>query len=346
MGRAEHSIVHILREGEIFQSDLVRQSGFSKSRVSEVLAMLEKKGLVSRASLGKNARIVPSERLKDKVQSKRKSKVLTLGMIRASEYPFVLPFEKLLRERAGIKLRPVIYENGIDISRDLAQFRLDLGIAPVLTHFVFFSTGSPIKMLAPAGSGGSAIIARSSRLRSNNSDNFKVATTKLSTMELLVRSSMSDGDLPEDSLVRYYDSPKALLNAIISREADAACIWEPFSSLLIKNGDFKKLQCGDTTSKENVCCALAAGNHLEIKVIERVVKSYEEALLDYQKNPELYLSPYSEFMHFNSKIVRAASKEYSYPNELDSRKLARQFERAGIAIPLPSSVSEAIWNPN
>ncbi len=181
IGKVEQAILEILetsKGGEAYQSDLVRQSGSSRSRVSEVLSSLESRGLISRTSLGKNFQILytgTSRNLK-----KRSGKILRLGMIRASEYPFVLPFEKALREKMGVTLRFVFYDNGLDLSRDLSQMRLDLGIAPVLTHFVFFSIGSPIKMIAPAGAGGAAILVNKSR---GSRKDFRVATTKLSTME-------------------------------------------------------------------------------------------------------------------------------------------------------------------
>src|SRR5271165_6213259 len=158
MGNAERIILDLLaRNGEAYQSDLVRQSGFSRSRISEVLSSLEESGLVTRIPLGKNFRVIITAQVrKRRVHSGKEA--LRLGIIRASEYPFVLPFEKLLREKLNIKLSILTYDNGIDLSRDLSLLRLDLGIAPVLTHFMFFSIGSPIKMIAPAGSGGATIL--------------------------------------------------------------------------------------------------------------------------------------------------------------------------------------------
>ena len=62
MGKVERILLDLLERtgNETYQSDLVRQSGFSKSRVSEVLSALEGKGLVSRIPLGKNFRVIAS----------------------------------------------------------------------------------------------------------------------------------------------------------------------------------------------------------------------------------------------------------------------------------------------
>jgi predicted transcriptional regulator len=343
----ERSILEILETldgGETFQSDLVRQSGFSKSRVSEVLASLEKRGLVSRNSLGKNFLITPTSALEkrnisDVGRQGAKKNSLSLGMIRASEYPFVLPFEKALRERLGITLRFVFYDNGLDLSRDLSRLRLDLGIAPVLTHFVFFSIGSPIKMIAPAGSGGASILVKKSR---RDSKNFGVATTKLSTMELMLRSSMKGGRIPRSSTVSYYQSPKRIASALVSGEVDAACIWEPYSTMLLKKPGLRKLDHYEDSSEGNLCCALAAGNHIESHTLCRIVGTFNDSLETYRIDPERYITRYSSLLRFDEKLMRSASKEYVYPSELEHRKLAKQFERAGIKIPFPESVKDAV----
>ena len=189
MGKVERVLLDLIERtgNEVYQSDLVRQSGFSKSRVSEVLSALEGKGLVSRVPLGKNFRVIASGKTKigrsEIRKDKRNSKILRLGIIRASEYPFVLPFERLLREKLDINLSLVTYNNGIDLSRDLSLLRLDLGIAPVLTHFMFYSIGSPIRMIAPAGSGGATILVNNSTKRKTKDQSYEVASTKLSTME-------------------------------------------------------------------------------------------------------------------------------------------------------------------
>ena len=347
MGKVEQAILGLLEGNvEIYQSDLVRQSGFSRSRVSEVLASLETSGLISRVPLGKNFRVILNRSAGSSKsfakKNPRKKKILSLGMIRASEYPFIISFENLLREKMGITLNCVIYDNGLRISRDLAQFRLDLGIAPVLTHFVFYSTGSPIKMIAPAGSGGASILVNNRRKHSK--ENFTIATTKLSTMELMLRSSMNDGDISRDSAVQYYSSPRMMMNSILSGKVDAACIWEPYSTKLLKKRCCKKIV--RYAEEEHVCCALAAGNHLESDLQYRIAKTLTESIEVYRRNPENYISSYSRFMRFDEKIMKVSSKEYAYPLELDHQKLARQFEQAGVKIPIPSSVKDAVLPAN
>ncbi len=95
-------------------------------------------------------------------------------------------------------------------------------------------------------------------------------------------------------------------------------------------------------SEDHVCCAIAAGNHIKLDVLYRIGRTFSESVDKYRKNPEAYLAPYSNFMRFDQKLTEIASKEYGYPSELDYHKLARQFDSAGINVPLPSSVKDAV----
>ena len=159
----------------------------------------------------------------------------------------------------------------------------------------------------------------------------------------MLRASISDGDLPSSSKIQYCNSPKQLMNAAVSGNVDAACIWEPYSTILLKDKhrSFKRLIRRDD-SEEYICCALAAGNHLDINTLRRIAKIYDESMDEYRKSPEKFFAPYSAFMGFDEKLMRTVAKEYTYPAELDYRKLSKQFEHAGIKIPLPSSVKEAV----
>ena len=240
----------------------------------------------------------------------------------------------------GLTLRYVIYDNGTDLSRDLSLLRLDLGIAPVLTHFVFYSIGSPIKMIAPAGSGGAAILGNRSRRSSR--DDFGVATTKLSTMELMLRYSIKKGDIPRHSNVHYYSSPGRMIDAALSGEVDATCLWEPYSTLLQRKRGFERMFRYEDEGEEHICCAMAAGNHIKRDVLYRIVRTFGDSVEKFRNSPETYLAPYATFMRFDQKLTRLASREYRYPSELDHQKLARQFDDAGVNMPLPTSVKGAI----
>src|SRR5579883_2325880 len=179
MGRVEQALLEILKEngGKEYQAALVSKSGFSRSRVSEVLSKMEKEGLVSRSPLGigKNVNVMlnfKGEWSKDSRSGGSRRKIkrwIRLGFTNAAEYPYVVEFKRLLKDRLDLNADLRIYANGIEVMRDLSLFRLDLGISPILTEFMFYSIGAPIKIIAPAGSGGSSLVVSKENYRMRGS---------------------------------------------------------------------------------------------------------------------------------------------------------------------------------
>jgi predicted transcriptional regulator len=350
MGKVENSVLDSLKEagGEAYQSELVRQTGFSRSRVSEILSVLESNGLVSRFPLGKNFRVVSRTSSRgERYDGHKRREIkngLRLGFIRAAEYPFVILFKRLLRENLGITLDLVIYENGINLARDLSLLRLDLGISPVITHFMYHAMGAPFKIIAPAGSGGSSIIVGSKNGRRNTkSSKLSVITTKLSTMELLLRSSINEDLLPGVGRVVYSSNPQEMVEEASSRRVDAACIWEPYATILLakRPGDFTRLIRYNDIG-EHTCCTLSAGNHLHDNLVRKLISLFTRSQSEYSKNIGALFGPYSALVGLDEKIVGQVAGEYSYPLELDPKMISKQFDIAGVRIPSPDSIKDAI----
>src|ERR1700730_6237625 len=122
MGRAESETLQILRKnGEAFQSDIMRATGYSRGTVSEVLASLEDRRMIRRVTFGRSSKIVL-------VSGGRKpGRRLRLGFTRAAEYPFLVPLRRAMKED-GVALEFNIYDNGVSVARDLAMLRIDVGI--------------------------------------------------------------------------------------------------------------------------------------------------------------------------------------------------------------------------
>ncbi len=322
----------------MFQSDLVRETSLSRSRTSEILTSFEKRSLISRFQMGKNYRIILNSEAQKKNYAGRKRR-LRLGFTRSAEYPFIIPFRNRLRDDLGIEVGLQIYENGLDVARDLSIARLDLGITPILSGFMFCSLGAPFKFLAPAGAGGSCIVS-SQRSSSSKSDQ-RVATTKLSTMELLLKSSVNKHFLPDETKVVYTSNPHEMVSGLVSGRFDAACIWEPYATLLAKRRGFSKIVTYNEL-EEHICCALSAGNHLNDQSLGKIASRFGDSIEEFSRNPYSCLAKYSRVIGFDSKIMNEVSSEYSYPCELEPKLIVRQFEHAGIQTPSPSTVKEMI----
>lgn len=327
--KAEEEILKLLRElGEAYQRDLVSASGFSKGRVSEVLARLHRRGLIGRQAIGRSIKVYL------RVAAPRgSSRSLRLGLIRAAEYPYIIPMAKLLRER-GLRLEPKVYDNGIEVLKDLSALRLDLAIAPLLTFFIFFSLGAPLRVLAPAGAGGASIIVNPA----TEARELRASCTRLSTMEAALATAVNHGVLPKLSKVEYSPSPKEMMMLLERGRVDALSIWEPYASALVARGYRREARYSEMA--DHICCVLGASNSLSASLIERVVDAHSRALLQFRENPGLYYTPYCALVGLDSKSAETSLREYTYPERLDHDLVLRQLEEAGIRVPSPSLISD------
>ncbi len=357
MGLVEQRIIDVLKEngGECYQSAIVNQSGFSKSRVSEILSILEKKGTIQRFALGKNLRVELTGKQVPLEKARSASRV-TLGFTRSAEYAFLPRFANIVKASLGKTIEFRIYRNGIEVTRDLSRGRIDMGIAPILTLFESHSLGSPFTIVAPSGAGGSSIIERRQSVKTRNVGRGSthltrksrlsegpVGTTKLSTMELLVRSSMNAGIISPSRETDYASSPAEIVAALVRGQVDAISIWEPYATLLLKRSpeSFRRLTRYSEVG-EHVCCALGVGNHLDSKLSKKTRAAFKFAIQEFDSSRESCLPSYSALTGYDQKTLREVSPEYHYPEDIDPRVVANQFERAGIVIPKPSAIREAL----
>ncbi len=332
MVSVEQSVVEALKFGEAYQADLVRATGFSKSRVSEVLTKLERDGVIGRKHVGKNYVVY----MKSPPPERRQGK-LTIGIIRSAEYPYVIPLRKKLSEK-GIELEVRVYDNGIDVMKELSMGKLDLGISPMVMQLFFYFLESPIRIIAPAGAGGASIVSGK-----DLSDHPRVASTKLSTMELLVRTTVNGAVMGEVGDMTYARSPESLVKMLMSRGAEAVSIWEPYVTMLTEMGFHRLADYSDFG--EHYCCTLASHSSLPEKTVNAVISAFRDALSAYRSNPDSYLIPYSALIGMPYKLVSKAASAYTYPDELSASVMLRQIEQAGIRVPYPGEIRDAVWRP-
>jgi Predicted transcriptional regulator len=89
----EEKVIKLLENGETLQSSIYRVLDVSKSRVSEVLKHLEERNIIRRERIG--------EELCCFVELIRKGSgnLLKIGIIRSSEYGYIIPLRKILKIR-------------------------------------------------------------------------------------------------------------------------------------------------------------------------------------------------------------------------------------------------------
>lgn len=330
MGRAEAETLRILREsGESFQADLVRATGFSKAAISEALASLERKRMINRSSVGRSSKVTLLG------GSPPRRSALRLGFTRAAEYPFLVPFRRALREE-GIRLEFRVYDNGVSVARDLYTSRIDMGVAPVLTLFMLHSLDAPFKLVGPAGSGGSSVLAG----RKASAAGSRAVCTKMSTMELLMRSAMKHHAIPEVGSLTYASSPGEIGEELMSGSAGLCSIWEPYATMLEARGARRLLRYAELS--DHVCCAFAAGNHLGDALLRTLSRRYASSLAELRRDRDAFTSSYAALSGLDSSTMRRVSGEYSYPEELSPDAVVSQLEEAGLTVPSPSSFRQSV----
>jgi len=335
MGRAEGETLKILRQnGQAYQSDIVRATGFSRATVSEVLASLERRKMVKRLKEGRNSKVVY---VAGRPRGRRRT--LRLGFTRSAEYPFLVPLRKMLKED-GLELDFRVYDNGVSVARDLSMLRIDIGIAPLITLFMAHSLDAPFKIIGAAGSGGSSLL-ESPKGRSARREGVNAVCTKMSTMEMLMRAAESRHAIPEIETLTYAASPAEIESALMSGSADICSVWEPYATMLEARGARRILRYSELS--EHVCCAAAAGNHLGDRLLSKLARSYAASMGVFKRDRGSYSAAYAALSGLDSSTVRHVESEYSYPTELSGDSVINQLRAAGMSLPSPSSFRDALF---
>lgn len=297
---SKERVISILKEkGSLPQSELLRLSGLSKSRLSEILSELEKEGIISRRRiLGKNLEVSLSP-----------TRFLRLGIIRAAEYPFIMPFIKKM-EDMGYIISVKIYENGIDLTRDLVTGRIDLGFSPVITQLIFSTIFGNIKIIAGGAKGGGGIVGKACN---------KIASTVMSSMEIWAFNEVKDAEIIPSN------SPDEMINYLERGIVNGIAIWEPYLSILEKRG-YKTHRFAPLH-----CCTLAVRGNLDYEKIKRI---YEEAFSWFKLSMDRWISSYSNLLNVDYNILKEASKNYEFDEYLDLKEFKNRLKSLGVFIPV------------
>jgi len=297
---AKDKILSILQEyNEIYQTDLVKISGISKSRVSEILAELEKEGLIKKVKvLGRHYKIVPI-----------RNKIIKIGIIRAAEYPFIVPLYKRLLQKNYIP-KIIVFEDGLDLTKALALGEIDIGVSPIITQAIF-SKIFDIKILTSYTKGGSGIIGFDTQL---------IGSTAISSMEIFTISRF------HNAVIKTYKTPIKLIEALERKEVNSIAIWEPYFTILSRKGYkvFHKFN-------EINCCSIAINTR---NVDEDFIsKEIEESFTEFKSNQERWIEDYANLINFDINLLKESIKNYKFDSDFNLNYYITSLKKLGIYIP-------------
>ncbi len=298
----EDRILQLLEDRKfegILQSELPAILNASKSRISEVLSYLERQGvIVRRREAGKNLKVWLKE------YSEGSTKV---GILRAVEYA------KLISSGDHSF---IIYSNAIDLTRDLALGKIDIGASPLVTQVMFGVMMKTIQIRCVVAENGSGVVF-------GDADNGVFATTEMSAMEMNLRAVRDRLGIKG---FRYCQSPECLISSLNGVEGIA--IWEPyFSSMDREKIPFRELE-GDYP-----CCTLAFNSgyiQRDPDGAEKFVREFERTGIDVEK--------VSSLTRFKPDEIRRGLKSYRFNPRYGFEDVVEYMKKGGIEIS-PESLS-------
>lgn len=275
----------IIKYGPLTASELARVSGYSRSWVWKTLQRLSKEKVVNLEKRGGTLIVRPS--------TTSYKKLLRIGILRASEYPYIIPFAKRLKNHYH-EVEIIVYDEAFKLAYDIALGKLHLGFAPAISHLIVHRVSGGLTHIIGGGSkGGAGVI--------EGKGGSGHITTMASTMELC-----SDVMRLEPPRV-YARTGDAILASVLEGKVRYGVAWEPYLYLARKRG-LRVNECNLP-----FCCLLAgnigiAGEH------ERISRLLSQAMDEARRRlrDPLLAESYSNLIGIDRNIVAETMARYEF----------------------------------
>jgi len=335
MGRKPKAKKEVLKLLERLGNEFVNQSyihqalGLSKSRVSEVLQELEDEGLIIRKRLG-NQYLV---KLISSPIKHLSSRLIKLGIVWSSEYPFITPFIKNLKIKHGINTEVIVYESAVETVKALIRGELDLVLAPLITELHFYIAFRNLKIIGGGAYDGSAIIYNP------RGEKDVIASSYLSTMDALRAITLRKGDVTAEK-TEYFTHPSDVKRLAFKERVKYLAVWHPLLKILSLKG-FKEVirpsELGMT-----YCCTLAASTALSYEYRKLLRQEYLDALNEFSRSPSRWFSWYSMKVGIPTDVVKDGWRTYKLNPDINGKELFKTVSAIGVSVPDPLIMSDAL----
>ena len=276
----------IERRGKVTPSELARTLKWSKAMVWRRLRKLEAMGLLRSSKMG--GIVIYELALPPSPQG-----LFRLGILRASEYPYILPFIKKLSSLYS-RVEVLVYDEAFKLASELARGRLHAAMIPAVTALlVHRASGGAIYIVGGGSKGGAGIIV--------GPGSTGHATSMASTMELCAVAEK----LPEPRI--YASSGNEILRLVAEGRVKYGVVWEPYLTQAAARG-LKVLDCNVP-----VCCLFTVHRSL-LDQSERLSRIFSDAV-DYALKRSVDLDAYSRLVELDYHLVVQSVKKYNFLNE-------------------------------
>ncbi len=315
IGKTELRILDILNEyNSLTIAELARVIGHTRSWIWKNIQKLENKNLVKINRIGGITTVsLTSESYKG---------LLRIGILRATEYPYILKFIKKIKNIfPNYKL--YVYDEAFRLSMDLAIGKIHLAMAPVISILtVHRITGGKVKIIG-GGSGGGSGIVYSKKPKDNH------ATTMASAMEMCAEIKKLPGKR------MYMRSGDELLEAVERNKVGMSVVWQPYLEIARKKG-FKIESCNLP-----FCCVLGAHISLHEKY-EKIQKMFEKSMLEF-KREGIDFNVYSSIIGFPEKLVQSTISSYKFFEKPPLKEIEKSIELIKNTVFPPNEWKHAVF---
>lgn len=332
--RVREKVLEALREraGELVpQSYLHKSLEISRSRVSEILSELEQEGLVTRVRVGNQYLIKLLDLDKERVT---KPKILRVGVVWSSEYPFLSLFAKRVKKELNAVLEVSVFTNSIQATKALVLGDLELVLAPTITQLHFYSAFKNFKIIGGGAYGGSKILVKDSVSTQT------VYSSELSTMDLVRALSIREGLVPADALTKYFRKPEEVFKAASTGSVKYAVVWHPIYKKLEELGYREILRSEELDV--TYCCTLAASSIVPRETRYVLSRLYKNSLEEYRKAPEKWVEWYALQVGIPRDIVVGSVKEYKVNPFINKTELYKYANKIPIEIPSIGNILDEV----
>ncbi|MGC8573156.1 MAG: winged helix-turn-helix transcriptional regulator [Caldisphaera sp.] len=287
-------------------SELARNLGHSKSMIYRRVKKLENSGLIKVSYQGGVSIITANQ---------KNDSIITIGILRASEYPYIIKFAKKL-ENIFNHVKIVVYDEAYKEALDLSIGKLKLAMNPAVSLLAIHRISRGQVHIIGGGSGGGSGIINNLNGKNGHS------TSIMSSMELC--ADMNKLEMPRV----YGNSGQEILNKVLKGEVRQGVIWEPFLSIASKN-NLKITSC-----ELDTCCLLGAHSSLYDKY-DKISKAFSDAISSDISD----LEGYANIINMPLDVVKLSVKSYSFFEEPDKNYLKSIISNLRNTI-LPSDIIE------
>lgn len=327
----KYEILKLLSEHPdgVLQSRIHKVLKISKSRVSEVLHELELQGIITRVKIGNQYLIKP----KVIINKSGHGKVIKLGIIWSSEYVFIAPFIKMVKELLNYEVDVIIYPNALVATWSLVSNEIDLALTPLITQLYAYALTKSLRIIGGGAYGGASI------MYNPNSLSNVVMSSELSTMDLCRSIAIREG-LIDPSNTKYFSNPHDVSALVIKEGVRYVVIWHPLIDDLINLGFKVTISCSDLDI--SYCCTLAASAGMDYDLMMKLSQIYLNALEVYSREPRKWINWYSVKVGISPEVLARGVNYYGLNPYIDRNELSKLMSRAQISVPEPSSLLKAV----